>query len=336
MAGVPLWLGLYNPRIFDTHCEITLYPWRCDALELECIGGADASKVSASAMSAILASLIFVALVYLIISFVLVVVSIFQTEAEEKNTMEESQREEDDNDLNANSNHINGYQFHKTKNARRLALMYIGAFLVTWIWSLVMISLGSLMTEDFSPVVESSIFWYICNHGKQVCKPLQGFFNATIFIYNKMCLLRDSEEYLEGRNHDGNDECHRFMSFFLALKTVVVYPSKVPEVIVSNIEVVGGVGVHEGIEGELGHNQNLLVDDEEGMISEAEIPSSFESNRTPSLELSNAISKDGLDERMDKKFKEETEMGDPSKKRLFYTLPADFMFEGEDAYDKNR
>jgi len=57
-------------------------------------------------------------------------------------------------------------------------------------------------------------------------QPLQGFFNAMIFMYQKVHTLRLSRNHLRTR-----------LSFFAAFKHVIVSPQTVPQAVVSSIEI---------------------------------------------------------------------------------------------------
>ena len=58
---------------------------------------------------------------------------------------------------------------------------------------------------------------------KLTFNPLQGFFNALIFIYNKVCMVKGS-----------NDD----ITFMAALKIVLFLPRHIPEVMLTSIELV--------------------------------------------------------------------------------------------------
>jgi len=93
------------------------------------------------------------------------------------------------------------------------ALMYLGAFILTWWWvfaALILRALGRPVPYSFQ--ILTAIFL-----------PLQGFFNALIFISHKVQFLR------KYRNE---------LTSFAALKLVLLSPWVVPEVLFSGIELV--------------------------------------------------------------------------------------------------
>lgn len=93
------------------------------------------------------------------------------------------------------------------------ALMYLGAFTLTWWWVFAAVILRSLgRPVPYSFQILTAIFL-----------PLQGFFNALIFISHKVQFLRKYRTELTG---------------FAALKIVLLSPWEVPEVFLSGIELV--------------------------------------------------------------------------------------------------
>ena len=98
----------------------------------------------------------------------------------------------------------------------KVALMYIGAYLLTWIWSIIAVASGS-----FS---EWGNIWNFLDRAKSVFNPAQGFFNLFIFLYNKIHILRKSREEI--------------MSFRHALRIVIVNPWEVPEFLVPSLDIV--------------------------------------------------------------------------------------------------
>ncbi len=224
----PLWLGMINPRPVDTHCMIAEYPWLCHDLEVECIGHRDgyASKLSFQGIMISIAVLVCCAFLFLTVTFLLVIMSVFRSKKEERATEQENQIEEDgDGTAFGHVSTSNIDEFDRT--CRHLALKYIGAFFITWIWAVLSILLSRRASSNFRAVIDSRPFWVFLSTCRQIFHPLQGFFNAWIFIHNKISLLRNSRANQRSQSQiDGN----RPMSFLSALKIVIVSPSVVPEV----------------------------------------------------------------------------------------------------------
>ncbi len=306
-AGIPLWLGLINPCPVDTSCYIASYPYECRRLGLDCIRGGDVSEATSTKLIIPLASLVCLAFLVVIISMVLVVLSVFKTEKETRNEVAIPEEERNELGLFLHTNealqeeqsqaNIQAYdEFIETRTTLRLALMYIAAFIITWIWPIVGVFFaGRRFSNDFSKAIESPAFWYIFYDGKAICLPSQGLFNCIIFIFHKICILRTKS---------GNEEGQRLIPFLSALKSVIISPSQVPEIIVMNIQVVNNQVTEN------------FATREASVVSPAEISSGFRSVETPSFTYSNALSKGGIDSEKEREFKEK---GDPSKKRVYYT-----------------
>jgi hypothetical protein len=90
--------------------------------------------------------------------------------------------------------------------------MYIGAFMLTWIFN----ALSSLLNV-------SSIELDAINC---VLFPLQGFWNLLIFLYDKTYLIRQ---------HDKNDND---VSFWMAFKQILTSPFDAPTIELSSISIV--------------------------------------------------------------------------------------------------
>ncbi len=95
----------------------------------------------------------------------------------------------------------------RTRLIVRQAIMYILAFFLTWIFFVIPWNSNS---PEYVDVLES------------ILVPLGGFWNMLIFVYSKICLLREVN----------TDVDSNFSAFLLLLKD----PDSVPEVILSGIE----------------------------------------------------------------------------------------------------
>lgn len=89
------------------------------------------------------------------------------------------------------------------------ALMYIGAYMLTWILNLLSASFNIAGFE--LDAVNSVLF------------PLQGFWNLMIFLYDKTYLVRK------------RDKSDTYISFWMAIKRILASPSDTPAFVVSNL-----------------------------------------------------------------------------------------------------
>lgn len=160
------------------------------------------------------------------------------------------------------------------------AVMYIAAFVSTWI--------AYFMTA-FASGKGSISFYNTVDPLKVTLMPLQGFFNAGIFIYHEIYAVRKTQK----------------ISIVQALRKVLWSPNEVPRVLVSRIELVDadkddmdqimvqGPIVQTIQDGDqLSRQESQLSDNEQ--IGSASIPSDFVSADTPSLDLSLALSENEL------------------------------------------
>ena len=272
---VPLYLGLFNPRPYELYCTIGPYPENCNRLEgIECIRG-NVKPQTEDLIFFMNQSLLISGFFFIVVSLALVVAAVFKTEKmarrlqrdDEQEEQYERQRaqdfqqedvagEERDQPIASSSSRSKKKGFEETRTAGRVALMYIAAFFITWIWSI------------FSMVLRISRrqweVWDFLLVTRNLFQPLQGFFNSLIFIYNEMHNLRKSSLTED-------------ITFFKAFKTVIVSPGDVPReiiVLISSIEMVKN-----------------YVDSREETESKWD---GFESKITPSVNLAEALSDTGM------------------------------------------
>ncbi len=278
-ATTPLALGLFNPRPWEPYCYFGSYPPNCNVndapfTDIECIGR-EVSPVTENKVMLLYLGLMGLCFLLILISLILVVVSVFKME----HTMKEIILA---HPAATAADHTRAKEFRQTRTVLRVALMYIFAFFLSWIWYVIAILFGS--------IIEYRLIWQIIDHGKLICGPLQGFFNAFIFIYNKMHTLRES-----------NEERHRNLKFWQALKRIIISPSIVPELVLSRVEM-----VVEDNEGRMDRQAQVDNDEEElesmssdnnnssmervSEVSPASLPSNFVSIDTPSFASSNVSS----------------------------------------------
>ena len=289
-------LGLINPRPYELYCTIGPYPRGCNVDEhIQCIRG-DMDPKAQDTVLLVITVLIVVGLFLILVPLSLVFMSVYRSEsrnrangkAERKTRKADSQgmgeRDGYDNEIYdqpmAKFGSTENAEFQHTRTVGRVAIMYIAAFLATWCMSIISLlpitALKNLSKED----------WKIINDTRGFFLPLQGFFNALIFIYNKAHLLRKSS----------SEE----LSFFRACMRVIISPSKIPQdIALTSLRVV---------------KEDLGCPDE--MLSKSWIDFDH-SKKTPSLDLRDALSQTGMnDEDFEKVEKEKP--GD-LKVRKYYT-----------------
>ncbi len=118
-------------------------------------------------------------------------------------------------------------EFKRTKAVLIQAVLYIGAFMFTWIWVVLIV----IFNKQPIPILILASFF----------RPLHGFFSAIIFTYQKVHTLRQTRVEL---------------TYFKALKQIIMAPSTVPGQLISRMEV-----VDEDLEGRLQSDSLILVED---------------------------------------------------------------------------
>eukprot|EP01083_Nonionella_stella_P065492 171657_1 len=300
MVGVIVSLSLkteyLNPQPFQTFCASGVYPYNCDGKrsdsnseragkKRECIRGDDA--VESTQQNIMNTFLLVVSGSFFLITFVsllAIVLTVFQNELRMKRLQESSQiqigkkRKDDtfskdrDSDSKEPSpppvyNLLSLDKFKETRAVLSQALMYIFAFLLTYMWDVILVMTNAGKIFKPRPLLDGLRLFF---------SPMQGFFNALIFIYTKTYTLRHAAQ---------NNP-----SFYSSVKTVIFAPSSIPELLVSSIDMVerksdeGPVGpVLESLGPSYDLGQN-------GVISPASIKSDFLSRETPSFAYSKVMS----------------------------------------------
>ena len=234
-------LGLLNPTPFDSYCSVGPYPWWCNMSDdYQCIRGNISTQFFNQIVAANLIG-ISTAMVIVLVSMVIIVISVFKAElALKRNTISEDSAQT--------------MQLKNTAVVLRQSVMYILAFWATWIWTVIYLLGAASSTGSTAPL-------------NLIFKPLQGFFNALIFIYHKVHNLRRSDPNL--------GFCH-------ALRITFQSPSDVPEIFLSDIEKVERLEEKvERLEEKEEHSSAPPGDDDGNDIS-------YPSVSTPSFALSHA------------------------------------------------
>jgi len=208
---------LINPNPIVPFCSMGFYPWNCvNDDDVECIRGTQ--KRSLAMFGYAIFFHVLLALVILTSTMFLIILAFYKSEHKLKNRPHRrtslvkswspspvsTQRKEQEDSYREESEHT------LSRIITRQALMYIGAFLLTWIFTILSI-LKYKGQNEFIEVL------------RMIFQPLQGFFSMAIFVYHKVSNIRraDEDENISG-----------------ALRIIFTSPSMVPEVIVSRIAIV--------------------------------------------------------------------------------------------------
>jgi hypothetical protein len=130
--------------------------------------------------------------------------AVAKREQNDNSSLEESHR---DDENEANEEIITALRYSRATMSQ--AIMYIMAYFLTWIFFL--LSYNSMS--------------YYKDVGVAVLFPLQGFWNMSIFIYDKAYLVR----------HSGSNES---MTWWKAIHFVLYSPSEIPEFVLTNVDMV--------------------------------------------------------------------------------------------------
>ena len=275
-----------NPMPFDAYCSFGSYPKDCSVENgVECIRGNDFASsnnfVRTSFLCGMAVSMFLVAL-----SMTLVIMTAYRLHTVNQSSAVESYEDpvesnfEDDpsgkDDANsepsdsslridAGEQKTNRPDIKKEDIPRillRQAFMYIGAFWLTYGFSVVSYALQDSLAVQML---------------KCIFQPLQGFFNGIIFMHHKIHNLRRTDAD---------------MTYWMAAKTVVSSPKLVPEMFVSCIELVKEEGNKTSTVTSQKSNANAL-EEAIGSAENSSSPFSFSQN-TPSVDFSNAASSTGI------------------------------------------
>ncbi|GFH50213.1 hypothetical protein CTEN210_06689 [Chaetoceros tenuissimus] len=299
-AAVALAFNMLNPTPYVPFCFAGSYPFDClmDD-EVECIAG-KVSQKEETIFKIIYLSMIGCAFFAVLISMVLVILSVLKTRSDSKKRKEEMQRNESNavNDVLVpeRSNLANALELEQDRNLEntnsvmKVALMYIGAYLLTWIWSIIAVAAGS-----FS---EWESIWVVLDRAKSIFNPAQGLFNLLIFVYNKVHILRK-----------GSSET---TSFYKALKIVITKPKEVPEFLIPSLDMIDLdirtkreerkelERIHEMIDQDIAEDQRIhdeMIEQDQDLSFPNSSLGELISIDTPSIQMSAAVSSNGFQER---------------------------------------
>ncbi len=286
---VALRAEFFNPSPIANICTAIPYPIDCDMREhgnspenddgssITCIRGWKMGSWGQDTFHLFAVILLFFTFLFLVSTLVLVVATVFRAEV----VIRRRRRAQQTEDSNIGPLSLEA-EFKRTKAVLIQAVLYIGAFMFTWFPVLFVIVL------NFKSVKMLVIAAF--------CRPLHGFLSALIFTYQKVHTLRQTRVEL---------------TYFKALKQIIMAPSTVPGQLISRIDI-----VDQDLEGRQQSESLILVEDASaserrriarhhggirrlgtgvGLIGNSFTPpSSVDSQRDSSLVPSSASSLDGF------------------------------------------
>lgn len=203
--------NMLNPVPFTTWCTLGDYPLGCNAQGLECISG-DVTPLETKTTIHIFC----IGILMHVVSLILIVVTVFEKERVvrnnelELNDTNNGQRDNkikntsDDSSVAAIDRRRLKTRFTFTRQIAKQAFVYFGAFIVSFM------CVPSIAADTDNLALQAAIL---------VLKPLQGFFNAIIFIYDKVLTLLQSDDDL---------------TVLTALKRLLKSPEDVPVMIIED------------------------------------------------------------------------------------------------------
>ena len=260
--------GLINPQAYEPYCTIGPYPFVCQYVpEIPCIRG-EPTKTTSFLMIRYYFIVICIGLCTVTLSMFTIVLSTYAAYKKlSKSVMEQMYNEK--SSLNKVSNKASLEQpeapeeedlpdpatpynatvlqsqraYRYTKIITFQAIMYILAFFLTWAFV--------VMTWRLGDRTEIAVL-------KMIFNPLQGFFNAFIFIGHKVHNVKQSSPHL---------------SSLEALRNVIFQPNTVPEIVISKVELVAIEKIHTRLRQEDENDLSFFGNGEEEESQEKEVSS---------------------------------------------------------------
>ncbi len=213
--------GFYNPHPLLSYCGRCSYPYFCNILgeegeSFECIRGLSLFPDGRFKMT--VAVVLGASFLILLSSLVLVVATAIETEISLRRSRRirrgrgrrVSTRSTRTTRAVANSTD----ESEVTRVLLTQACLYIAAFVLTWVWFLVV----AIETQRNAYFISGRNFMI----ARSIFRPLQGFFNAIIFIYQKVYLLRRANSRL---------------GFMGAIFQAIKSPRTIPVMLISGMDV---------------------------------------------------------------------------------------------------
>jgi hypothetical protein len=203
-------LDLYNPGVYDAWCTVTVYPTGCNYREdVECIRG---KQISGDFYRLLLTFFIFLTS-YGCLSIILAMAMIIHGSWKSDSFFSPSPNENSALTRQQSDRMLAWREMRKVLISQ--AAMYVSAFILTYIFALI----GLLVRNNIIDALYCTFF------------PLQGFFNALIFICHKVHNIRRSDPSIPISE---------------ALGFIFLNPQDAPEMRISGISL---VSVRDGYDG---------------------------------------------------------------------------------------
>ena len=209
-------LDFLNAHPFFPHCTLAPYPFPCDQLVGTILEGMECDSSETSVPDGlVIFSIGIIGAIFLgiVLAMIIIIWSVIKNETQIQKTMAATTATpEDIGDLEQDATErveSNGKSIKNLRFTRIIvvqALMYIGAFFLTWVFSIV----GIL--KPGHPVIETF---------QNIFRNLQGLWNMIIFVYHRVYMVRERDN---GK------------TFWMALKIAIIAPEEVPEMYLSNID----------------------------------------------------------------------------------------------------
>jgi len=255
---------LINASSFNSFCSVAPYSEDCNAVSsdawYDCVSG-DGRTMKAYERSLIIMTIVItIAVILIVIAMFLIIKTVCD---EQKKIKMKKNQISDTNSPRANvifsseDDSTSDNHEHQQNNSTDLkysrvlilqALMYIMAFFITWIFTILCMVIGN----GYSFFLDMS---------KAVSLPLQGFWNMIIFVYDKAYLVRQVDPSKSWRQ---------------AVKKVLFCPKEIPVAFLTNLAIIEETTRNAG-DPEL---SQVSKDREEVLRSSQEITMSFLMNLT--------------------------------------------------------
>ena len=171
-----------NPSPNDPYCVPTSYPLDCTIEDNpDCRGGVEGGGTFNHLRVAVMATATFT----LLVTMTLIVHSFYRNERKLRKAVKDKQIQEDDEEFQALL-----YAQKMYGDITRQALLYIAAFVITWIFGFIEFLWQTEVIELTERGAEALVYLRI------IFQPLQGLFNLMIFVYHKVHTLRNADESL--------------------------------------------------------------------------------------------------------------------------------------------
>ncbi len=185
-----------NPVVYEPFCSSGPYPWTCTVFEEEtCIRGGDVPDTPNNIMKWYLLSIVGIGLVIIVTFLILILLKVGKnSRAQDSQALVISSSE-----ITEEGSDESAITPQREKDIQWQALMYVCAFILTYLFTIV-----SFPLED-NDLVHAL---------KLVFQPMQGLFNAIIFVFDRVQNVRRLDPNL---------------TFWGSVKIIILTPNQAPE-----------------------------------------------------------------------------------------------------------